>query len=58
MSRAERGHQAIVQFAQSSGTNISVCACINNELGLVYYNYKCGSYKCEDFINMNVFSIN
>ena len=51
VSRAERGHQAIVQFAQSSGTNISVCACINNELGLVYYNYKCGSYKCEDFIS-------
>lgn len=51
VARAERGHKAIVQYAQSNGTNISVCACVNKDIGLVYSNFKCGSYKCDDFIS-------
>ena len=64
VARLEHGQKAIVQYAQSSGTNISVCACVNNQLGLVYSNYKCGSYNGEDFIqflnemNSNIWDLN
>lgn len=64
VARSERGQKAIIRYARSSGTNISVCACIKSQLGLVYSNFKSGSYNGEDFIqflnemNSNIWNLN
>lgn len=64
VARSERGQKAIIRYARSSGTNISVCACIKSQLGLVYSNFKSDSYNGEDFIqflnemNSNIWNLN
>ena len=49
--------KTIIKFAQSSWINISVCACVNKEIDLVYTNYKSGSYNTEE-MNSDILELN
>ena len=48
-ARARIGERAVVAVAQNKGTNISVCACVNKDAGLVLLECKDKAMKAEDF---------
>ena len=49
-ARSKKGNRAVVTVAQNKGTNLSVCACVNKDLGLIFYDFKVGSMNSEDFM--------
>lgn len=48
-ARSRSGTRAVIKVAQNKGTNMSICACVNKDLGLLFYEYKVGSMNGEDF---------
>ena len=48
-ARVRKGERAVVAVAQNQGVNISVCACVNKDVGLVLLECKKGAMKAEDF---------
>lgn len=49
-ARSKSGQKAVAVVAQNKGTNMSVCACVNKDLGLVYYSNQEHAMNSEDFM--------
>lgn len=48
-ARSRQGERAVVAVAQNKGTNVSVCACVNKDMGLVLLESKHGAMNAADF---------
>ena len=49
-ARSKQGEKAVAIVAQSKGTNMTFCGCVNKDLGLIYYQYQHGAMNSDDFM--------